>query len=170
MYFDQVGRAPQIESGPYVDIKRGWPTTSLVKVESREHAQSVLRRACHFDPELVEYSLRLPLDLKMKRLTRKVVLRRAMRNRLPRTVLKRRKRGFNAPVSDWLRGSLRPIAEDLLSVPSSIVDVQHREVQRAWRDHVTGDADHGFRLWSLVILLLWEREVYKQTSRLSLPR
>ena len=163
-YFDQVGRAPQLNQALYVDIKTWLANDILVKVDRASMSVGLEARVPFLDPELVEYSLRLPLDLKMKRLTRKVVLRRAMRNRLPRTVLKRRKRGFNAPVSDWLRGSLRPIAEDLLSVPSSIVDVQHREVQRAWRDHVTGDADHGFRLWSLVILLLWEREVYKQTS------
>jgi hypothetical protein len=45
------------------------------------------------------------------------------------------------------------------------VDVRHREVQCAWNDHVSGRADHGFRLWALIVLLLWEREVLNATSQ-----
>jgi len=99
----------------------------------------------------------------MRGLSRKVVLRRAMRRRLPDVVIKRRKRGFNAPVSDWLRGSLRPLCDDLLSVPSSLVDVRHPSIQQLWMNHRNGRADHGFRLWSLITLLIWERVLSKKS-------
>jgi asparagine synthase (glutamine-hydrolysing) len=163
-YFEHVNQAPPLDQALYVDIKTWLANDILVKVDRASMAVGLEARVPFLDPQLVEYSLRLPAELKMKGFTRKVVLRRAMRDRLPPSVLKRRKSGFNAPVSDWLRGSLRPMVEDLLSVPSSIVDVTHPDVQRAWRDHVSESVDYGFRLWALLILLLWEREVYKRTS------
>jgi asparagine synthase (glutamine-hydrolysing) len=87
------------------------------------------------------------------------VLKEAMRGKLPEAVLRRRKSGFNAPVSGWLRGSLRPMVEELFAQPSGLVDVRHPLLQSTWRAHLSGREDFGFRLWSLVTLLIWEREV-----------
>jgi asparagine synthase (glutamine-hydrolysing) len=163
--FDAVSRAPELNQALYVDIKTWLANDILVKVDRASMSVGLEARVPFLDPLLVEYSLRLPTALKMTAFTRKVILRRAMRGRLPDTVLSRRKRGFNAPVSDWMRGALRPIVEDLLSSASAIVDVRHADVQRAWHDHVSGRADHGFRLWALIVLLLWEREVFSAAPR-----
>ena len=160
-YFDQVKRATELNQALYVDIRTWLANDILVKVDRASMSVGLEARVPFLDPSLVEYSLRLPSSLKMRGLRRKVVLRRAMRGRLPDRVLRRRKSGFNAPVSDWMRGALRPIIEDLMASPSSIVDVRHPDVQRTWRDHLAGRADHGFRLWALIVLLLWEREVFK---------
>jgi Asparagine synthase len=84
-----------------------------------------------------------------------------MAGKLPSFVLKRRKSGFNAPVSDWLRGGLRDMTDDLLAGSSALVDLRHPVVTALWGAHRSGVADHGFRLWSLLSLLLWEREVLR---------
>ena len=162
-YFDHVKRATDLNQALYVDIRTWLANDILVKVDRASMSVGLEARVPFLDPALVEYSLRLPTRLKMHGLRRKVVLRRAMRGRLPDRVLQRRKSGFNAPVGDWMRGQLRPIVEDLMASPSSIVDVRHPEVQRTWRDHLGGRADNGFRLWALVVLLLWEREIFRMT-------
>jgi asparagine synthase (glutamine-hydrolysing) len=158
-YFDHVRGAPELNQAMYVDVKTWLANDILVKVDRASMSVGIEARVPFLDPSLVEYSFRLPVTSKMRGLRRKVVLRRAMRGRLPNSVLNRRKSGFNAPVSHWLRGSLRPMAEELFSGPSTVVDVRHPEVRRAWSEHVGGRADHGFRLWALLVLLMWEREV-----------
>lgn len=168
-YFDHVRGAPGLNQALYVDIKTWLANDILVKLDRASMAVGLEARVPFLDPLLVEYSLRLPTSLKVNWFTRKVALRRVMRGRLPHRVLTRSKSGFNAPVSDWMRGTLRPIVEDVLSGDSTIVDVRHPDVRRAWRDHVTGRADYGFRLWALVILLLWEREVFKTTGERVVP-
>lgn len=157
-YFDEVAGAGELNQALYVDIKTWLANDILVKVDRASMSVGLEARVPFLDPSLVEYSMRLPSSLKMSGLERKVVLRRAMKGRLPDGILHRKKSGFNAPVSDWLRTSLRPLVEDLMT-GSKLVDVRHPSVRAMWSDHVNGRADHGFRLWALASLLMWEREV-----------
>lgn len=162
-YFGEVAGADDLNRCLYVDISTWLAGDILPKVDRASMAAGLEARVPFLDHELVELAMRLPHDLKMRGLRRKVVLRRAMRHRLPALVLRRTKRGFNAPVSDWLRGALRPVAEELFAVPSSIVDTSRHELREMWRAHVTGRQDYGFRLWALLTLLAWERHVLRST-------
>jgi len=160
--FDEVSHAGELNQALYVDIKTWLANDILVKVDRASMSVGLEARVPFLDPPLMEYSMRLPSTLKMEGLTRKVVLRRAMKGHLPDTVLRRRKSGFNAPVSDWLRGSLRRTFEDLLMAGSTLVDVRHPAISAAWSDHEKGRADYGFRLWALMSLLMWERVVLRR--------
>jgi asparagine synthase (glutamine-hydrolysing) len=158
-YFDDVPHATELNQCLYVDVKTWLANDILVKVDKASMAVGLEARVPFLDIGLLEYSMSLPARMKMRGLSGKFVLRRAMQGRLPEAVLRRRKSGFNAPVSDWLRGSLRPVVETLLRTPSTVVDVEHPVLQDTWLRHQTGRADNGFRLWALVVLLIWEREV-----------
>jgi hypothetical protein len=57
----------------------------------------------------------LPVQLKLRGFTSKFVLRRLMQDKLPHSVLRRPKIGFDIPVHDWFRGVLRPLLLDILS-------------------------------------------------------
>jgi asparagine synthase (glutamine-hydrolysing) len=87
-------------------------------------------------------------------------LRRLLERRVPRQIVERGKRGFEAPIGEWLRGALKPMAHDLLTsgrlASRGLFD--QREVDRLWHEHRTGAADHRHRLWQLVMLELWFRQ------------
>jgi asparagine synthase (glutamine-hydrolysing) len=159
--YERVKAGDPLNRALYVDLNTWLADDILTKVDRASMAVGLEARVPFLDVDLLEFTMRLPPSLKMRGLRRKVVLRRAMAGRLPDFVLKRKKSGFNAPVSDWLRGALRGLAQDLLARPSALVDVEHPVVTRLWRAHLGGQEDHGFRLWSLVSLLLWEREVLR---------
>jgi asparagine synthase (glutamine-hydrolysing) len=63
------------------------------------------------------------------------------------------------PLAAWFRGELQPLARELL------LDERARSrgwfridaVQRLLDDHAAGDVDNGHRLWTLVMLELWQR-------------
>ncbi len=158
-HFERVQMAPTLNRCLYVDMSTWLVDDILTKVDRASMAVGLEARVPFLDVGLVEYTMRLPPKMKMDGLRRKVVLKEAMRGKLPEAVLRRRKSGFNAPVSGWLRGSLRPMVEELFAQPSALVDVRHPLLQSTWRAHLSGREDFGFRLWSLVTLLIWEREV-----------
>ena len=160
-YFDEVAGAEPLNQSLYVDVQTWLANDILPKVDRASMAVGLEARVPFLDVELVEFAFRLPRHLKMRRGRGKVVLRRAMQRRLPGAVLRRRKSGFNSPVSDWLRGPLRPLMEDLLQSPSGLVDASHPRIRALWGAHVEGRADGGFALWALLTLLLWERHVLR---------
>jgi asparagine synthase (glutamine-hydrolysing) len=160
-FYDEVRGAEPLNRSLYVDIQTWLANDILPKVDRASMAVGLEARVPYLDHEFVGFAMRLPRRLKMQGLRRKVVLRSAMRGRLPKSVLRRGKSGFNSPVSDWLRGPLRPVMEDALGRPSTLVHTRHPTVQGLWRAHLRRQADAGFPLWALLTLLLWERHVLR---------
>ena len=84
---------------------------------------------------------KITADQKLRRTTRKFVLRRAMAGRLPRTTLTRRKRGFNAPVSLWMRHHLADdVAELLRPGQSTLLDTGCSDLARLWSEPLWSQA------------------------------
>jgi asparagine synthase (glutamine-hydrolysing) len=79
---------------------------SLLRYEDRNSmAFSIETRLPFLDYRLVEFAFSLPDSQRLDGTTSKVVLRRAMADRVPKSVLDRRdKMGFETPADVWLRG------------------------------------------------------------------
>jgi asparagine synthase (glutamine-hydrolysing) len=122
-------------------------------------AHSLELRSPFLDHRVVEFAASLPSTLKLRGLTPKYLLRRAMRDVLPPAVLRRPKMGFGVPIDRWFRHELRDMARDLL------LDARARqrgyfrpeEVGRYLDEHERGQAHHHDRLWALLMLELWHR-------------
>ena len=161
-HFRAVADAPTLNQLLYVDVKTWLVDDILSKVDRATMASSLEARVPFLAPRVVEAAFRLPVRLKLHGLSRKVILKRIMRDRLPRSIIRRQKRGFNAPVSQWMRGPLRDDVADLFSSGSSvIVDFDNPLLQRVWREHCSGAVDHGHKLWTILSLALWERRVLR---------
>jgi asparagine synthase (glutamine-hydrolysing) len=160
-YYDRVATTHPLDRALNVDLNTWLASDILTKVDRASMAVGLEARVPFLDVDLLEFTLRLPPALKMRGFRRKVVLKQAMAGKLPAFVLERRKSGFNAPVSDWLRGGLADLARDLLGGTSDLIDLRSPMVGRLWHAHHGGHEDHGFRLWNLITLLMWEREVLR---------
>ncbi len=131
----------------------------LVKADRASMMASLEVRTPFLDTHLVEFAVKLPWQIKLGLLGTKRVLRRALTGVVPQAILKRPKKGFGIPVARWIRGPLRPLFEDLFS-PSALASsgLFDPTVARAWLDrHLRGEADHRKPLWTLAMLLLWQR-------------
>jgi asparagine synthase (glutamine-hydrolysing) len=91
----------------------------------------------------------------------KPLLRAAFAPLLPASVWRRPKHGFGVPMDRWFRGELGTIyADEVLSRSGRVAEVLERsELQRLWSDHQDGRADHGARLWTLLTLERWLRDL-----------
>ncbi|MBV8673572.1 MAG: hypothetical protein JOZ33_09075, partial [Acidobacteriaceae bacterium] len=91
--------------------------------------------------------------------TQKYILRKAMKNTLPKEIVSRRKAGFGLPVRSWLRNELRDMVDDLLSERRLRERglFQPRTVERMIQDNLSGNRDYTLQLWSLLTLELWQQ-------------
>jgi asparagine synthase (glutamine-hydrolysing) len=157
-----LGRGPAfsgIAALQALDLATYLPGDLLPKSDIASMAHSLELRSPLLDHRVVELGLSLPDRLKQRGREGKVALRRAFADDLPPVVAARGKSGFGVPLAAWFRGELLPLARDLL--------LDDRARSRGWfrtdtvegllADHVEERADNGHRLWTLVMLELWQR-------------
>jgi asparagine synthase (glutamine-hydrolysing) len=81
-----------------------------------------------------------------------------MRDRLPREILQRPKRGFTNPLDGWLRRQLRGFVEKRLLGESPIHELLRREELRRLHDeHVQRKRDRRRQLFLMLTLDAWLR-------------
>jgi asparagine synthase (glutamine-hydrolysing) len=119
-------------------------------------AHSLELRSPFLDHEVVALGLALPDSLKVRRRAGKVALRRAFAGHLPPDVAARGKSGFGVPLGRWFRSDLREVAHDVLETDRGWF--RSETVRQLLDEHETNRADHGHRLWCLLMLELWVRE------------
>ncbi len=73
------------------------------------------------------------------------------------------KRGFESPMSDWLRGPLRPLFEDLVLSRRELLGltIDHEPLARLYQRHLARVGDCTRLLWRLLSLALWEARHFR---------
>jgi asparagine synthase (glutamine-hydrolysing) len=145
----------------YADAMTYLPGDILTKVDIATMANSLEGRSPLLDHELVEWALRIPESISSTRSEGKLVLKSLARKYLPASVIDRPKMGFGIPIHAWFAGELQTMArETLLSRGARARGLfDPAQVERLISDHVAGRELHGYRLWALLCLELWFREV-----------
>ncbi|MEW5729227.1 MAG: asparagine synthase (glutamine-hydrolyzing) [Pseudomonadota bacterium] len=135
------------------------PDNLLERGDRMTMAASIEARMPFMDHELAVFLSRLPDRWRVRGLSGKVLLRRAMAGVLPPLILDRPKVGFRVPVNEWFQGRLRGWVHDLLLGPESLTrDWYRRErLGRLIDEHVSGRRNHEKALWMLVTLELFQR-------------
>ena len=129
----------------------------LVKLDRASMMASLEGRVPLLNNDFVEYATHLPLNMKLRGLRSKFLLKRALRGLLPEAILNRPKKGFGIPVAHWFRG---PLKEQLLSVlsPERIARkgfFDPAAVAALIGDHLDGRRDNRKQLWTLFAFELW---------------
>jgi asparagine synthase (glutamine-hydrolysing) len=148
------------------------PNDILAKVDRMTMAHGLEARAPLLIPEVAEYALSLPASLKLGAFgPPKRILRHLVSERLGPEIGRARKQGFSIPVHRWLRGPLRGTLEDLLA-PAAVDRLGLLDpgaVERAKRRHLTGEAQLGWELWGLMVLVAWFRVRIEKPPSLRAP-
>ena len=149
------------DSAMSVDVRSYLPNDLLVKMDITSMANSLEARSPFLDQDVMEFAARLPMKMKVRHRSRKDVLKKAFADLLPPENVNRPKMGFGVPVGSWFRGPLRELLADTLLSEQSKQRGYFRpeEVQRLVSEHLEEKEDHSARLWSLVMLEMWHREV-----------
>lgn len=164
--YEPVRESPDVYPGSFPEQMCLWdlhhylPGDILTKVDRATMAVSIEGREPLLDHRLIEFAIRLPLDLRRGVLGPKHLLRKVLYKYVPRDMVERPKQGFGIPLLEWLRGDLSGLLERYLS-PADIraqgvldADVVTSLV-RAFR---RGDDYAVNRIWSLLAFQMWREK------------
>jgi asparagine synthase (glutamine-hydrolysing) len=142
-----------------VDVNTYLPDDLLVKFDIASMAHSLEARSPFLDHEFMEFVASLPSHFKLRGWTTKFLLKRAVRDLLPATIIDRPKMGFGIPIDVWFRDDLRDFARDLLlgSAARQRGYLQHAVVERLINEHVSGARQWHDLLWNLMMFELWHQ-------------
>jgi asparagine synthase (glutamine-hydrolysing) len=151
----------------YADAHTWLADNLLERGDRMSMAASLELRPPFLDHRLVELAFALPSNFKVRRWTSKWVVKEVARRRLPDTIVDRPKVGFAVPLEKWFRGGLRDMAFDLLTGPSSFVATTFdaRAVRKLLEDHFAAERNEQFRIWTLLSLEVWHRELVNRMKR-----
>ena len=158
-FFDAPnGKSTTLDRLLYTDMKT-YLVELLMKQDQMSMAASIESRVPFLDHRLVEFAAGLPARMKLRGFTTKWILREAVRDMLPASILTRKKMGFPVPFGVWIQGAWNDVARDVLldtrSRQRGIIDAG--AVERLLTAHASGVADGSDAIWSLLNLELWYR-------------
>jgi asparagine synthase (glutamine-hydrolysing) len=127
-------------------------------------------RSPFMDHRLAEFAARLPSSMKIRGRSLRWVQKRLAYRYLPREILDRPKQGFSSALPYILKQEYRRLYECFLP-DSQLVQagiLRRAPIDELVREHLSGRADHGNRLWLLINAELWYRMMINGGSRESL--
>jgi asparagine synthase (glutamine-hydrolysing) len=146
-----------------VDQKTYLPDGMLTKVDRASMAVSLEVRVPLLDHRVVEYTSTIPDKYKYRNGEGKYLLKRLLMRYVPGRLFERPKMGFGVPIDSWFRTELKTLLMDYLSVDSLRKEGLFREtlVEKKVAEHVSGRANHQYRLWPLLIWEMWRERWLK---------
>ena len=159
-YFSQCQSSNFIEKIQYVDTKSYLPDDILTKVDIASMAHSLEVRVPLLDYKLVEFAATIPNNLKLKGIDKKYILKKAVRNLLPKDILRQKKRGFNIPISEWLSSDISNYAEQTLMKNNSPIKnfVKKDYIEKLLSINSKKSRGTGNELWNLLFFNEWHRQ------------
>jgi asparagine synthase (glutamine-hydrolysing) len=121
-------------------------------------ANSLEARSPFLGHKVIEFAASLPQDLKMRRpFETKSLLKKVAAKLVPADVIYRRKMGFGVPIGKWFRGEMKSFMSDILLSGRCLNRgiIRPEVIRRYVTEHASGERDHQFQLWTLLMLELW---------------
>jgi asparagine synthase (glutamine-hydrolysing) len=146
-----------INSMLYVDSKIKLADHILTKVDLMSMKVGLEVRSPFLDYRVVEAAFRIPGRLKINWFRKKHLLRETFKNVLPRHLLSLPKKGFEIPVSEWLKRELRETFLDTVAPPTGGGVLNDALIERLYSEHCQNRRDHSEKLWILFVLRRWAR-------------
>jgi asparagine synthase (glutamine-hydrolysing) len=141
----------------YNEFKLRLPELLLMRVDKITMSESLEARVPFLDHELVEFSMDIPEGWKTRNGVAKYLLKKAVEGLIPNDIIYRKKMGFGAPMSQWLRGDFgREIEPAILGsalMKRGYFDTNY--IKALFRDHRNGSRDTSLYIWTLFNLTAW---------------
>jgi asparagine synthase (glutamine-hydrolysing) len=158
-YFDAANVEDLVDRMLFTDLMTRMPDHLLALGDRMSMAHSLECRPTLVDHKLVEFAATLPTNLKLKGMQMKYLLKKVAGRHLPQELIRRKKQGFTFPLGHWMREDLRGFIQKLFAqsrfVQHGLFDQSY--IDKLFAEHVSGAADHNYRLWILINLEFWYR-------------
>lgn len=133
------------------------PELLLMRVDKITMSSSLEARVPFLDDKLVSFTMDIPEAWKTRGGEPKYLLKKAVEDLLPHDLIYRKKQGFGAPMSEWLRGRFGQQARDTI-MQSQLMQrgfFKTDAVEALIEAHRQGSADNSLYIWTLFNLAAW---------------
>jgi asparagine synthase (glutamine-hydrolysing) len=142
------------------DIENELPNWQLARVDRMTMANAQEARAPFLDYRMVEFAAQLPTNLKMKNITGKYLIKKAVKGMIPDEIINRKKQGFTTPMHDWFKEDLLGIAEQVLSRENmrqrKYVNYDYIEKLLEMEKHTKQQLPFKYTSFKLLVILMFE--------------
>lgn len=149
------GDRPYIQQIQYADFMHYLPDDILVKVDRTSMLVSLESRAPFLDHRVVEHAFSLPPAWKVTEEEKKIILKDALRDDLPASILDRAKMGFAVPIAHWFTDELYDFCRERILTDAVAAYLDLAAVEAYLREHRDGRRDHAQKLWFVLSFALW---------------
>ncbi len=142
----------------FLDIEHFFIDDLLVKNDRMFLANAVESRFPFMDRILFEYMAKVPSSLRMKGITkRRYIEKLAMKNTVPKEILKRGNFGLEMPHSIWFFDTLKPLLKKYLSeeMIKKTEYLSYEKVDKLLQMHFSKKKDYGRALWCILMYQMW---------------
>lgn len=155
--YNSISSNEPLEKSFYTDLHFVLEGDMLAKVDRICMKNSLEARAPFLDSKVVEMAYALPLKFKIKGKNKKVILKSAFANILPKQTIGFRKQGFGVPVDNWFRNELKNEISNLLA--RGVIESQgifnYDVINNLLTEHLEGKENHKGKLWNLFVFQKW---------------
>ncbi len=143
----------------YIDTRASLPDDLLMVGDKTSMANSLEARVPFLDYRLVEFIETLPPSMKLRGFQGKYLHKKAIEKWLPRSVVHRKKKGFENPIDQWLRGSMKHYVNECLLSDSSGVSqfFEKSYLRKLIEDHEAGRQNYLRHIYLLIAFELWHQ-------------
>lgn len=141
----------------YNEFKLRLPELLLMRVDKIGMSVSLEARVPFLDHHLVEYTMDIPMEQKIKGRTAKYLLKKAVEGVIPNDIIYRKKMGFGAPMSQWLKGDFGRYVHNQM-MESGLLQRGYFDrayVQSLFDGHFSDRRDNSLYIWTLFNLTAW---------------
>lgn len=159
--FGRSGASDALNRLLHIDSAVFLPDDLMIKNDRMTMAHSLEARVPFTDPELTEFMSKVPARMKLPGFRKKHLMRAALENHLPRSILRRKKIGLEMPYSRWLAWDLKDVLLDYCG-PERVEGTglfRPEAVRTLVDEHLAMRRDHGRALWGLLNFMMWH-ELY----------
>ncbi len=146
----------------YLEMKHFLVDHNLNYTDKLSMATGVEVRVPFLDKELVEFSTRIPPELKMKNMTTKYLLKKVMERYLPHEVIYRPKAGFGAPVRTWIKHDLKKFITQSFSLENIDKEgiFEYKTVSQIIEKNHSNEQDYSYEILSMMAIRSWYLQFY----------
>lgn len=132
----------------------------LVKVDRASMYHGLETRAPFLDFDLINFVHTLPYSFKLRGLTTKYILKELMKDKLPKEIIYRNKKGFRIPLGEWLKGDLKDFCDSTLSKATTdqmgLFDYVY--IEKLKQQHFSNTRNNSRKLWNLITFYMWYKK------------
>ncbi len=145
------------------DLRFYLPDDLLVKMDRATMFYGVEGREPMLDHRLVEFAMRIPIELKFKDGKQKYLLRKLLQRYFPAEYFDREKRGFSIPIFEWFSADLDKMFQDHLSsdnlkktpfLNAPVIQHEYRKYLRYKKEKKPYNIE---KMWRLLSFMMWHK-------------